>query len=302
MILGIIMIFWNYIIIDRILDSMNALTKEELKIVEFNILKDVACFCRMHNIRYFLCGGTLLGAIRHNGFIPWDDDIDIMMPREDYQRFFKLYNRSNSRYRADSLDNNPDWHMAFGRVGDTETILFENTLKKKYSKYHAFIDVFPIDGIPDNMIMHKFLVLIQKTLGVIGNASAFIYLPSKHFSDSKEENISIKNKLRTIVKYILITLLAWVPTQKVFLLVNSISKKFNFNSCNNVGLTVYVWNASRKSMLSGIKLKFEESEFWAPKGYDEYLTNTFGDYMTPPPDKNQVSHHNFDVYWLTKSC
>ena len=182
MILGIIMIFWNYIIIDRILDSMNALTKEELKIVEFNILKDVACFCRMHNIRYFLCGGTLLGAIRHNGFIPWDDDIDIMMPREDYQRFFKLYNRSNSRYRADSLDNNPDWHMAFGRVGDTETILFENTLKKKYSKYHAFIDVFPIDGIPDNMIMHKFLVLIQKTLGVIGNASAFIYLPSKHFS------------------------------------------------------------------------------------------------------------------------
>ena len=128
--------------------TVKELTIEELKAVELNILKDVAKFCEKHDIKYFLCGGTLLGAIRHKGFIPWDDDIDIAMPREDYERFFKLYNSSNTRYHADSLENNPNWHMSFGRVGDTATVLYEHTLKEKYKEYHAFIDVFPVDGIP----------------------------------------------------------------------------------------------------------------------------------------------------------
>lgn len=284
---------------------MKELTIDELKTVELNILKDVAKFCDDHNIQYFLCGGTLLGAIRHGGFIPWDDDIDIAMPREDYKRFFRLYNESEKRYRADSLENNSNWHMSFGRVGDTETVLYEHTLKDKYKQYHAFIDIFPVDGIPSNYIKHKLLLLVQKTLGIVGNASAFAYTPSKHFCDSKEDNIALKNKIRTYIKYALITLCSGLNTQKVLSLVNTMAERYSIPASEVVGLTVYVWNwdfetLQKTSIDSYVKLPFEDTEFNGPVGYEEYLENTFGDYMTPPPEDRRVSHHNFNVYWDDK--
>lgn len=286
----------------RIGQKMKELTIEELKEVELNILKDVAKFCEINKIQYFLCGGTLLGAIRHKGFIPWDDDIDIAMPRADYERFFKLYNGNNSRYKADSLENNNNWHMSFGRVGDINTVLYEHTLKNKYKKYHAFIDIFPVDGLPNNIIKKKLLLLTQKFLGIIGNSSAFSYTPSKHFSDSKENNIELKNKIRTYVKYIFITLCKGLNTQKIFSLVNSISKRYKIETSDIIGLTVYVWNwkfeiLNKSSIHSYVELPFEDTYFLGPKGYAEYLENTFGDYMIPPPEERRVSHHNFNVYW-----
>ena len=111
---------------------MKQITSEEMKSIELNILKDVADFCDRNQLRYFLCGGTLLGAVRHHGFIPWDDDMDIAMPREDYKKFLMTYNQGKSKYRASAIENNPNWHMPFGRVEDLSTILFEKTLKKKY--------------------------------------------------------------------------------------------------------------------------------------------------------------------------
>lgn len=284
---------------------MTELTIEELKQVELNILKDVAKFCEAYDIKYFLCGGTLLGAIRHKGFIPWDDDIDIAMPREDYERFFKLYNGSNARYHADSLENNPNWHMSFGRVGDTETVLYEYTLKEKYKEYHAFIDIFPVDGVPSRVFEERLLRLTQKILTALGNASAFTYTPSKHFSDSKEDNVELKNKIRTFIKYILITFGRGINTQKVFSLMNSIAMKYPISKSEIIGLTVYIWNwkfesLKRTSIDGYVKVPFEDTEFYAPQGYIEYLENTFGDYMTPPPEDRRVSHHNFNVYWKNK--
>ena len=154
------------------------LTIEELKEVELNILKDVAKFCEEHDIKYFLCGGTLLGAIRHKGFIPWDDDIDIAMPREDYERFFKLYNGSNPRYHADSLENNPNWHMSFGRVGDTETVLYEHTLKDKYREYHAFYRCLPSRRHPSVSVARTVARIHSKSIGCYRQCLCF-YLYTK---------------------------------------------------------------------------------------------------------------------------
>ena len=280
---------------------MLELSAEELKSIELGILKDVADFCDKKEIKYFLCGGTLLGAVRHKGFIPWDDDVDIAMPREDYDRFLKEYNKKESIYRVNAIENNSKWHMSFARVEDYTTTLIEGTLKKKYRNCHAFVDVFPIDGIPANKLEEKTFMIKQKIFGIILNASSFCFLPSKHYSDSKDSNISLKNTIRTCLKFVAICLFSMISTQFIAKIINRNSRKYKYNESDYIGLTVFVWNwkfekAKAVSFEERIKFKFENYEFWGPKGYDEYLTSTYGDYMTPPPVECQVSHHSFKVY------
>ena len=276
---------------------------DDLRICQLAILSDVDKFCEENGLRYFLCGGTLLGAIRHGGFIPWDDDIDIAMPRPDYERFISTYNNVSKNYRVDGIENNANWHMPFARIGDKRTQIIEYTLKKKYRELLVFIDLFPIDGIPNTKNKENKLLIIQKFLGIIANASAFAFTPSKHFSDSKIKNVSFRNKLRTIVKYVCIILFRFINTQSVIRLINSKAKELLYDDCKEVGITVAIWNwkfekASKLSFSERLKVKFENREFYIPKGYDEYLTKTYGDYMTPPPTCNQVSHHNFKAFHI----
>ena len=281
--------------------KMKKMSIEDLKKIELDILIDVDKFCNKYGIKYYLCGGTLLGAVRHKGFIPWDDDMDIAMPRKEYERFLKLYNVADSRYSVSGIENNSKWHMTFARVEDRNTILYEKTLKKKYRKCCVFVDLFPIDGVPDNIQEEKSFAFRQKIFASIANASSFCFFPSRHYSDSKDTNVKLKNLLRTLLKYIAIAVFSTVNTQSVIKRVNSNSKKYIFGKTRDVGLTVFVWNwkfekASFNAFKERQKFEFEGNFFWGPKGYDEYLTKTYGDYMTPPPVENQVSHHSFEAY------
>lgn len=114
----------------------------EIKGVALDILKDVAHFCDTHDIRYVLAYGTMLGAVRHKGFIPWDDDIDIMMPRDDYNRFIKLYNNHNPRYQVYSIENDDKYTYTMARIFDQETVMVDNTLWRNFDKAGVFIDIF----------------------------------------------------------------------------------------------------------------------------------------------------------------
>ena len=113
---------------------MQYLEKEEIKEIQLALLDYIDETCKKHDIPYFLSYGTMLGAIRHKGMIPWDDDIDIMMPRDDYNRFIKLYNDHNPRYQVYSIENDDSYTYTMAKVFDQETVMIDNTLWRNFDK------------------------------------------------------------------------------------------------------------------------------------------------------------------------
>lgn len=125
------------------MENLEEIKIEELKRIQLEILDNVANFCEKNKINYWLDCGTLLGAIRHKGYIPWDDDIDIGMLREDYERFMKLYNKENEQYKFYCIENNKKFDYPHGKVIDTNTILYE--LDMKHGKKIGHKNYGPID-------------------------------------------------------------------------------------------------------------------------------------------------------------
>lgn len=130
---------------------------QEQKLIALEILKFVHRFCRDNNLRMFLSYGTLLGAIRHKGFIPWDDDVDIMMPRKDYEILLKSF-PEHPRYKLQCIKNDPKYTKAFATINDIRTFKEEYTIRNKFNKNLCInIDIFPFDTFPDdNQELRKF--------------------------------------------------------------------------------------------------------------------------------------------------
>ena len=282
---------------------MQPLTTEEIKKIEFDILKNVAEFCDKHKIRYYLGGGTLLGAVRHKGFIPWDDDIDISMPRTDYLRFIKEYNGFHRHYTVKAIETNPDYWRTFAKVFDTRTWLKEDVIRVPKKGNGVFIDVFPIDGIPDSRFRQLLLFKEQELLNFLYHGSAWNYTKSFKYKDSKSRLAGLKGTIRTVLKFIAITLLYPLPTNRLIRLINDNASRYRYDECKYIGALVdCAHGASCEKMVKEefeprIQFDFEGEKFWGPKGYKEYLTSLYGDYNELPPVENRVTHHDFEAFW-----
>lgn len=252
---------------------------EEVKKLQLGILSDVAGFCERNGLRYYLAYGTLLGAVRHKGYIPWDDDIDIMMPRPDYMKFMETYGGKDSRYRGAFMQKTPEFWHVYGKAYDTATIV--HTPRSFPGGWGVSIDIFPLDGIPKHFLSVR--------LPIIRTLKRVICIRQRCIVNDK--NLLVKTMSRMIMNlpFGIIRL-----AQKI---VDRMLRALSYDKAWKVGLLCML-NRSRtgifdKAMLEGsVPMEFEGRLYSVPKRYDEVLKNLYGDYMTLPPESERVRKHN----------
>ena len=269
--------------------EQNAIS-QRLKSIELDMLKEVAAICDTLNIRYFLVGGSLLGAVRHKGFIPWDDDVDVGMLREDYNRFVQEAPRmlkSNLFLQTNESDCN--YPNAFAKVRNSDTTFIETSAKKIKMNHGIFIDIFPFDYYPEKFLEKKILDLKLKLLSI--SISRAFYANHRSF----------KSFLYKIINLILYPI---YPSYQVAL---AAKEKIITKQKKSRFLRNYSGAWGKKEIMPidwfdcFCKCQFEGSHFWIPCNYDPHLKQLYGDYMTPPPKEKQVAHHYTEVIDLDKS-
>lgn len=268
---------------------MKEINIDELRKIQIQILNDIDTFCKKNKINYWIDCGTLLGAIRHKGYIPWDDDIDIGMLRDDYDKFLKSYNKKNSRYRLFASELDKDYYFQFGKVMDTKTVLYEPD--ENGIKSGVYVDVFVYDNAPDNEIELKKMFDKRDFYNKFRIAQLYPDLYDK---------TSIKKK---IMRFFLNIYLKFLPKNYYTRKCIKNSKKYVDKKTKRVGnfTSAKRMTGDKKIFTSFIEVPFEGKNYPAPIGYKEWLTAFYGDYMKLPPKEKRVSNHTFKAYYLGES-
>jgi lipopolysaccharide cholinephosphotransferase len=267
---------------------MKEIDFEEFKKIQLNLLEEFTSFCDKNNLRYFLGYGSLIGAIRHHGFIPWDDDIDLMMPRPDYEKFIKEYNKTtNSSNFVYSLNTDSNYIYPFAKLANTKTLLVEDVNRDQIG---INIDIFPIDGLPTNKLLSELHISFVRFFRKI----TFWKL----IRTRKEYGIS-KNIALRIIQLIC----KLFPTRLSSFLNNFFSKLYNFENSKYVAHNVWGYGSKEKCRRELFQnytyVDFEDLKVKTMIGYDEFLRNIYGEYMKLPPQEKRVSVHSFlKVYWM----
>ena len=262
---------------------MNDLQKKEL-----DIFKAFAKVCEKHHLQYFLVGGSALGAIRHKGFIPWDDDIDVGMPRKDYDKFVQL----QSEFEGTSLfiqnfKSDPCYIYNYGKLRDSSTTFIEDIYKNHRINHGVWIDIFPIDGFSKEVMPREKLAKKVRHIWYQVYAS---YLPALRRKVRKQT--WFKDILLNIVAGLFYIFdIAHYRNKKVERYARKIPLKGSAMAGILFGFTTEINPMETEIFDEIIKVPFEDTEVYILKEYDRYLTYLYGDYMKFPPKEEQVGHH-----------
>ena len=287
------------------MDDKLSLTRK-LQLKELEILKVFQEICTRHNLKYFAIGGTCLGAVRHKGFIPWDDDIDVAMPHEDYQKFREIISSElPSNYGLLGMDTSHHFYLPYVfRLHDKNTAFIEdisssahflNDMGKGIS-----IDLFVLNGMPHNKYAGKGLIAMARFCHLLG-----CFLGIYFFRSRITQHDKFLEKLSKIAAAPIIWLIsrfhAFMSAQE-----DKMMKKYPFNCSDKI---MFIWRSNKPKtkpnkygwyrMLfpyelfkSSVELPFEDTTISVPAGYDEYLRMEFGNYMELPPEHKRNAHHS----------
>ncbi|MDQ0974606.1 lipopolysaccharide cholinephosphotransferase [Neobacillus niacini] len=255
--------------------------------VDLDIVKEVIAICEKHDFTYYMLGGTMLGAIRHKGFIPWDDDIDLGIPRKDYDKFLEVAPRELSSYlKLVNYHTDPNYPYYITRILDTKTKVVEERIGNENKYTNASIDIFPVDGTPNNKVLRKiyfFRVLYHRAL------------MSLCYKDSID-----RKRPRGIAERALLWVMECIPVEKMTTPYKQKCKIDKLLKSQRIEDSKYIGNimgAYRTKEIvpaefygKGKFYQFEDIQLRGMDMYDEYLTYTYGDYMQLPPEDKRKTH------------
>lgn len=263
--------------------TLKEMTLEEVQSLQLVMMSKIHEFCVNRNIRYSLGGGTLLGAVRHKGYIPWDDDIDIMLPRPDYDRFINEFVGYDVDLDVQNYNMDPTYPWSWTRVCNNKTILYS-----QHAIGGIFIDVFPIDGLPEEKDMeeyHKKVLNLKKHVAY-----------TNKFNDDRIERNSVVRYIKKTIKGVL-----YLGHQTAINRLEKQLRSFPFETSKFAGAIIGMYGPKEQMdaevFKKYISLPFEGYKFMCIADYDAYLTKHYGDYMQLPPIEKQVTHHRFKTYW-----
>ncbi len=262
----------------------------EIQQMELGIMEYIHEVCQKIGVKYFLAYGSLIGAVRHKGFIPWDDDMDICMLREDYEKLQDyLIAHPDNRYEVMSYKNNLNYVYPFMKVQDNQTYLLEEDVRID-SNMGIYVDIFPVDGYEDDSVFKdKMTRLIKKR-----QLSCYTF---KGITNTK-------SLLNSLIRYISVIIFYFTNTNKYIRGIDELAQSRKVNDYELVDYLIYkdmnkpVWKREwLKQTITGV---FEGKEFMIPKNYHEILTSDYGDYTQLPPVELRFSHHDFQLWKIIK--
>ena len=263
-------------------DTVRSLNKEfmetklslkELQHIELEVLRSFHVFCEENKLTYYLTAGTLLGAIRHNGFIPWDDDIDIVMPRPDYERFLQLFEQKNtvSYLKLATPKNTPNYYVPMAKLFDSRFGMEEPNLRFP-CPLGPWIDIFPLDNMGNE---YEEAVSFFKKVGVWRVLRCLRMLPSQ------------RKGLRRFARNCVTAVLSILPSAYFLNKINQVSRQYEDAHFTKYVCVVCMAGYGLKELFEGVWYQkrelhaFGPYQFYIPCGWHKILTRFYGDYMTP---------------------
>lgn len=262
---------------------------KEMQEIALGLLLYLDEICREHGLKYFVSDGTLLGTIRHQGFIPWDDDVDVWLPREDYEKLEKIVNSDAGHpYRVLNHKNMKGYYLAYGKLVHTGTSLVEHFAAAVDTG--VFIDLFPYDGLPE-----------KGTAVYDRHMDKLVFLDTQRVSAFRNYHDYLKGGKGGIRKMCKWAIRRCYGGKRILDTIEKECKKYPIEGSPYVACMCGGYRKTdvvpREAVASVIRLPFEGHMVNVPVGYETYLRTMYGDYMKLPPENERVPKHESDAWW-----
>lgn len=273
-----------------LLNKEKELSLREIQLETLKNMSVIAKICEENKINYCLAYGTLIGAIRHNGFIPWDDDLDIFMSRNDYEKFktFCFSHKEDLKpYELFTPETHPDYPYMIGRFCNIDfDLVAEN---EKPVGMGIFVDIYPLDGFGSDEG-----IIRQKAKWIKLPASCYFLVSQKHFKKTERKGLNL-------LKFFLFFISKLLGKKFFYKRLIKCSKIFDYEKSKYVACMIWLDEMERAvfekiDIENTIFHKFEDTEFRIPANYDKILRQTYGDYMQLPPPEKRIGHHFYRIY------